>query len=62
MIELLGVMIFATVVGIGLLDAKSGLSPFEMYRSTTVAAVGRPEPATERPGDGNQPTPPAAAR
>ena len=28
MIDFLGLVIFATVVGIGLLDAKSGLSPF----------------------------------
>ena len=62
MIELLGLVIYATVVGTGLLDMKSGLSPFAMYRSVTGAGVGRSAPATGRRGDGNQPTPPAAAR
>jgi hypothetical protein len=61
-IEFLGLVIYATVVGIGLLDLKNGLSPFAMYRSVTVAGVGRSAPATGRRGDGNQPTPPAPAR
>ena len=61
MIELLSLVIYATVVGTGLLDMKSGLSPFAMYRSVTVAG-GRSAPATGRRGDGNQPTPPAPAR
>jgi hypothetical protein len=61
-IEFLGLVIFATVVGIGLLDAKSGLSPFAMYRSATMAGVDRRAHATGRRGDGNQPRPPAPAR
>ena len=61
MIEFLGLVIYATVVGIGLLDVKSGLSPFAMYRSVTVAGVGRSAPATGRRDD-NQPRSPAPAR
>jgi hypothetical protein len=54
-IEFLGLVIYATVVGIGLLDMKIGLSPFAMYRSVTVAGVGRSAPATGRRGDGTSP-------
>jgi hypothetical protein len=61
-IDFLGLVIFATVVGIGLLDAKSGLGPFAMYRSGTMAGVDRRAHATGRRGDGNQPRPPAPAR
>ena len=41
MIDLLGLVVFTTVVGIGLLDRKSGLSPFAMYRSAAVTGVRR---------------------
>jgi hypothetical protein len=63
MIDLLGLLIFATVVGIGLLDLRSGLSPFALYRSTTVAGVRRRRPSgTRRRGDDNRPRPPASTR
>jgi hypothetical protein len=62
MIDLLGLVIFGAVIGIGLLDAKSGLSPFATYRSVAVADVRRRAPATGSPGDDNQPRPPAPAR
>jgi hypothetical protein len=61
-IELLGMVIFATIIGIGLLDLKSGVSPFAMYRSATVAGLRRQAPGTGRRGDDNQPRPPASAR
>jgi hypothetical protein len=32
-IDLLGLVIFATIIGIGLLDLRSGLGPFALYRS-----------------------------
>ncbi|MDT7581460.1 MAG: hypothetical protein QOK35_2724 [Pseudonocardiales bacterium] len=60
-IELLGLVIFATVVGIGLLDMKSGLSPFAMYRASTPTDLRRHPSTTGRPGDGSQSTPPAPA-
>ena len=50
MIELLGLLIFATIVGIGLLDVKSGLGPFAMYRSGTVTGVSRQERHVRRIG------------
>jgi hypothetical protein len=35
-INLLGMVVFTTIVGIGLLDRKTGLGPFAMYRSAAV--------------------------
>jgi hypothetical protein len=61
-IDLLGMVVFATIVGTGLLDLRSGLSPFAMYRSPTLTGVYLRAPARERRGDGNQPKPPAPAR
>ena len=61
-IDLLGLVVFTTVVGIGLLDRKSGLSPFAMYRSAAVTGVRRRASATGRGGDDNQPRPPAPAQ
>jgi hypothetical protein len=61
-IDLLGLVVFTTIIGIGLLDAKSGLSPFEMYRSAMVTGVRRRVPAPGPRGDDNQPRPPAPAR
>lgn len=57
-IDLLGLVIFAVVIGIGLLDARGGLGPFAVYRSTTAGVVRRPVPAPGQPGEDNQPTPP----
>jgi hypothetical protein len=61
-IDLLGMVVFATIVGIGLLDLRSGLSPFATYRPPTVTGVRLRAPVTERRDDGNQPKPPAPAR
>jgi hypothetical protein len=61
-IDLLGLVVFTTVVGIGLLDRKSGLSPFAMYRSAAVTGVRRRASATGRGGGDNQPRPPAPAQ
>jgi len=61
-IDLLGLVIFMVVVGIGLLDVKSGLSPFAMYRSATVSGVGRRASSTGHRGDDNQPRPPTPAQ
>jgi hypothetical protein len=60
MIDLLGLVIFATIIGIGLLDLKSGLGPFAVYRSGAVIGVDRQTPVTRRRDD-NQPRPPASA-
>jgi hypothetical protein len=62
MVDLVGLVIFATIIGIGLLDVKSGLGPFATYRSAAVTGVRRRAPATEHRGDDNQPRPPAPAR
>jgi hypothetical protein len=61
-IDLLGLVVFATVISIGLLDLKSGLGPFAMYRSGAAIGVDRQAPVTGRRGDHNQPRPPAPAR
>jgi hypothetical protein len=61
-IELLGLVVFATVICIGLLDLESGLGPFAMYRSAAMTGVRRPAPATGRHGDDNRPRPPAPAQ
>ena len=61
MIDLFGMVIFLTVVGIGLLDLQSGLSPFAAYRSAGVTGGRRPSTAGRRGAD-NHPTPPTPAR
>ena len=40
MITFLGFVVFATVVGIGALDGRSGLGLFAMYRSASVTTSG----------------------
>jgi hypothetical protein len=62
MIDLLGLVIFATIIGIGLLDLQSGLGPFSVYRSAVVPGVRRKTPTTGPRGDDNQPTPPTPAQ
>jgi hypothetical protein len=61
-ISFLGFIIFATIVGIGLLDRRNGLTVFAMYRSASVNGISHRASLTERRGDGNQPRPPAPAR
>ena len=62
MIEFLGAIILGTVVGIGWLDLKSGLSPFEKYTAASVDEIRRRSPSTSRRGGDDQPGPPAAPR
>ena len=44
MIDLLGMVVFGTIVGIGLLDGRRGLSVFALYHSDGVTG---PRAATE---------------
>jgi hypothetical protein len=61
MIDLLGLVLCTTVIIIGLLDLKSGLGPFAMYRSGALIGGGPQTPATGRHDDDNRPRPPAPA-
>ena len=66
MIDLLGMVVFGTIVGIGLLDGRRGLSVFELYHSAGVtgrrrapkrsAMAARTNPSRRRPRD--RPGPP----
>lgn len=63
-IDLLGFVIYLTVVAIALLDVKSGLTVLAMYRSAGSAGsadLRRRLPVEERRGGGNQPLPPTPA-
>ena len=62
MINFLGLVVFMTVISIGLLDLSSGLGRFAMYRSGAVIGVSPQAPVTRRHGDDNQPRPPAPAQ
>jgi len=53
-------VVFITVIT-GLLDLKSGLGPFAMYRSGAVIGFDPQAPVPGRRGD-NQPRPPAPAQ
>ena len=55
MIDLLGMVVFGTIVGIGLLDGRRGLSVFELYHSARRARQRRRAPKTKRDGGENQP-------
>jgi hypothetical protein len=61
-IDLLGLVVFGTIVGIGLLDGRSGLTVFARYRSVDVTDLRRRVAVTERRGGGNQPMPPTPAK
>jgi hypothetical protein len=61
-IDLLGMVVFGTIVGIGLLDGRRGLSVFALYHWDDVPGGQERAPATKRNGGGNQPKPPTAAR
>ena len=61
MIDLLGFVIYLTVVAIALLDARSGLSVLAMYRPTGSTELRRQQPTEESRGGGNQPLPPTPA-
>lgn len=62
MVEFLGAIVLCTVVGIGWLDLKSGLSPFEKYTPANVDAVRRRSASTSGRGGEDQPTPPTATK
>jgi hypothetical protein len=62
MIDLLGLVVFVTIVGIGLLDRRSGLTAFAIYRSADVTDLRRRAAVTERRGGGNQPLPPTPTK
>ena len=62
MIDLLGMVVFGTIVGIGLLDGRRGLSVFALYHSDGMPGGQERAPATKRDGGENQPKPPTAAR
>ena len=58
MIDLLGMVVFGTIVGIGLLDGRRGLSVFARYHSACVTGRQGWAPKTNRGGGENQSTPP----
>ena len=62
MIDFLGLVVFVTIVGIGLLDWRSGLTAFAIYRSADVTDFRRRATVTEPRGGGNQPLPPTPAK
>lgn len=62
MIDLLGMVVFGTIVGIGLLDGRRGLSVFALYHSAGVTGRQGRAPTTNRDGGENQPKPPTPAR
>jgi len=59
-IDLLGFVIYLTVVAIALLDARSGLTVLAMYRPAGLTELRRQRPTKESSG-GNQPLPPTPA-
>jgi hypothetical protein len=60
MINVLGTIIFATIIGIGWLDSKGELSLFGNYSSLSARLRPRPRAAERRDGE-DQPKPPAGA-
>jgi hypothetical protein len=61
MINILGTIIFATIIGIGWLDSRGSLNPFGKYTSLSVARL-RPRPSAADPRGGeDQAQPPAPA-
>ena len=58
MITFLGMIIFATIISIGSLDGRSGLSLFGKYTASGFPGL-RPRPVPGKRRDGNGPTTPA---
>ena len=58
MIDLLGMVVFGTIVGIGLLDGRRGLSVFACYHSAGVTGAngGHRDEARWRRGPAEAPT------
>ena len=61
-IDLLGVVVFGTIVGIGLLDGRRGLSVFARYHSACVTGRQGWAPKTNRGGGENQSKPPTPTK
>ena len=61
MIDLLGMVVFGTIVGIGLLDGRRGLSVFALYHSAGMTGRQGRAPKAKRGGE-NRPEPPTPAR
>jgi hypothetical protein len=61
-IDLLGTVVFGTIIGIGLLDGRCGLSVFALYHSAGVTGHQGRAAKTNRDGGENQPKPPTPAR
>jgi hypothetical protein len=61
-IDLLGMVVFGTIVGIGLLDGRRGLSVFALYHSAGLTGRQARAPKTNRDGGENQPKPPTPVR
>jgi hypothetical protein len=61
-IEFLGAIVLCTVVGIGWLDLKSDLSPFERYTPANADAIRRRSASASGRGGEDRPTPPAATK
>jgi hypothetical protein len=60
-IDLLGMVVFGTIVGIGLLDGRRGLSVFALYHSAGMTGRQGRAPKAKRGGE-NRPEPPTPAR
>jgi hypothetical protein len=60
-IDLLGMVVFGTIVGIGLLDGRRGLSVFALYHSSGMTGRQGRAPKAKRGGE-NRPEPPTPAR
>jgi len=61
MINILGTIIFTTIIGIGWLDSRGSLNLFGTYTSSSVARL-RPQPSAADPRGGeDQAHPPAPA-
>jgi hypothetical protein len=60
-IDLLGLVVFGTIVGIGLLDGRRGLSVFALYHSAGMTGRQGRAPKAKRGGE-NRPEPPTPAR
>ena len=60
MINILGTIIFTTIIGIGWLDSRGSLNLYGKYTSLNVARLPRPSAADPRGGE-DQAQPPAPA-
>ncbi len=61
MISFIGVIIFGTIIGIGILDRASGLTVIGRYTASGMSGFWPRSPETGRRGGEDQPKPPAPA-